>query len=105
MLCNLPHRVTIQTESRVEFGGGAYTTSWNTESTVWAWCQPISVTNDEVYNKKQQFTKWKVIMRYLSTLNNTKRLLYNAKILRIEGVSDPTNKKRLIEVICEEEVV
>jgi SPP1 family predicted phage head-tail adaptor len=105
MLCNLPHRVGVQTETRVEFGGGAYTTTWNTESTEWAFCQPISVSNDETYNKQQQFTKWTVKMRYLSTLTNKKRLLYNGKILKIEGVRDPTNKQRLIEVICQEEVI
>jgi SPP1 family predicted phage head-tail adaptor len=100
---NLPHRVTIQTETRVTFGGGAYTTTWNTESTVWANCQVLGVSNDETYNKKQQFTKWKIVMRYLATLTNAKRLVYKNRILRIEGVSDPSNRKLKTVVICEEE--
>ena len=102
---NLPHRVTIQAETRTHIGGGAYTTTWTTSSVEWANCSVMSVTNDEAYNKKQQFTKWKVVTRYLQSLTNKNRLLFNDRILRIEGVSNISNRKTRTVVICEEEVI
>ena len=105
MFTHLPHRVVIQSESRSLFIGGAYTTSWTTDSTEWANCQPVR--NNELYEqeKKQQFSYWRVIMRYMSSMSNKKRLLFGSKILHVETVSDPTSRSRMIEVTCREEVV
>jgi SPP1 family predicted phage head-tail adaptor len=109
MLLRLPHRITIQSETRTAFQGGAYTSSWTTDSTEWANCQSSnrSSDTDETYksNKKQQYSGWKVIMRYNSTLSNKKRLLFGNRILHIETVKDLTNRNRMIEVTCREEVI
>jgi SPP1 family predicted phage head-tail adaptor len=109
MYTNLPHRVVIQSESRTTFSGGAYTTSWTTYSTEWANCQPFNLISGDMesteYFKKQQFTMWNVVFRYNANINNTKRILYNDKILHIESVKDPTGRKRVIRAICREEVL
>ena len=105
MLTRLPHRVSLQTETRTEFQGGAYTTSWATASTEWANVQVD--TSDESYtqDKSQQYTKYKVIMREDTNVNNTKRLIFNDKILVIETKIDPTNRNRMTILKCREEVV
>lgn len=105
MLTHLPHRVVIQSESRSLFIGGAYTTSWTTDSTVWANCQ--SYTDKESYNndKTQEYNKYKVITRYLASITNKKRLLFDSKILHIETIKDPTNRGRMMEITCREEVI
>ena len=61
MLTRLPHTVTIQTETRTLFEGGAYTTSWTTASTQWANVQPISAVETYGEEKKQQETKYRII--------------------------------------------
>jgi SPP1 family predicted phage head-tail adaptor len=102
-MTRLPHRIVVQTESRITFSGGAYTTSWVTASTEWANCQPVSVSNDVLYDKKQQFTKWRVTTKKLN-ITNANRIIYNSKILIIEGTSDPSNRNKFLEIICREEV-
>jgi len=101
-LTRLPHRVVIQTESRVEFEGAAYTTSWETASTEWANVQYDAGASKETYDqeKKQQMTMFKVIMRQDVTLTNKQRLLYNGDILVVEDEGDPTNRGRMKTIKC-----
>lgn len=100
MLTRLPHRVIIESETRTAFEGGAYTTSWTTSSIEWANVQTMA--KDETYTdeKKQQVTKYKVIMRNKDSLTNKKRLKFNNNILVIETVTNPTNRARMMEVVC-----
>lgn len=101
MLTRLPHRVVIQTETRTDFEGGAYTTSWTTASTEWANVQ-YDNSSKETYDsdKKQQMTYFSVIMRQDITLANKNRLLYNNNILVVEDEGDPTNRGRMKTVKC-----
>lgn len=106
MLTRLPHRIVIQAETRTEFEGGAYTTSWTTASTEWANVQRMVSTNETYDNeKKQQMSYWRVITRNDITLDNTKRILFNNKILVIETEQDPTNRDRMKILKCREEVL
>jgi SPP1 family predicted phage head-tail adaptor len=108
ILTRLPHRVIVQSETRTNFEGGAYTTSWETSSTEWANCQMINMAGtkeDYQKNKKQQYTEWRVIMRNSTNITNKKRLLFSGRILKIETVSNPTNRGRMLEITCREEVV
>jgi head-tail adaptor len=103
MSLNYPHRVSVMSETRIEWVGGAFTTTWTSISLQWANCQVMSVSNDEAYNKKQQFTKWKVFMRYLGSLTNKNKLVFEGRQLRVEGVKDVSSRKNRMVVICEEE--
>jgi head-tail adaptor len=112
LLTRLPHRVIVQAVTRTTFSGGAYTTSWTSASVEWANCQQISAEQTSVdqqpsrtYEKIQQMNKWKVIMRAGVTVSNKHRLLYGTKILMIETVNDPTNRSRMLSVVCREEVI
>jgi SPP1 family predicted phage head-tail adaptor len=94
------------TETRTSFIGGCYTTSWSSASIEWANCQMVAGTNESYeQNKKQQYTKWNVIMRYISTVTNKNRLSYGSKTLVIETVSDNVNRGRMMKLVCREEVV
>lgn len=102
MYTRLPHRVTIQTESRVDFEGGAQTTSWTTASTEWANVQYDAGASKETYDqeKKQQMSIYNVIMRQDITVTNKQRLLFNNKILVVEDEGDPTNRGRMKTIKC-----
>ena len=104
MLTRLPHRVVIQSEERTEFEGGAYTTSWTTDSTEWANVQLDNSINAvvETYSedKKQQDTFYKVITRQDVTITNKNRLLFNGNILVVEAEGDHTSQSRMKVVRC-----
>jgi len=101
MLTRLQQEVEVQQETRTPLEGGAYTTTWSTLVKLWASVQPINANETYGQEKKQQMTKYRVVMRYLSTLTNKNRFLYKgSKILVIESVTDPTNRERMMEVIC-----
>jgi head-tail adaptor len=109
MLTNLRHRIIIQKENRIEFQGGAYTTSWENISTEWANCQ-ISTDKAETrenrkFEKKQQFNIYKIKMRYIPTINNGKRILFNGKALYIDSVIDITNRGKMMTVKAREEMI
>ena len=105
MLTRLPHRVSVMTESRVTFVAGAYTSTWTSYSNEWANCQCFTSKESTEQIKKQQYTKWLVIMRQNANVTNKNRLLFGSLILSIESVSDPTARGRMIEVTCREEVI
>lgn len=100
MLTYLPHRIVIQNETRTLFEGGAYTTSWTTSSIEWANVQSINANETYSKEKKQQITKFKIIMRYNANIKNEQRILFNNNILNIENVIDSVNRKKMIEIIA-----
>ncbi len=93
------------TESRVTFVAGAYTSTWTSYSNEWANCQRITAKESTAQDKKQQYTKWMVVMRQNANVTNKNRLLFGSYILHIESVGDPTARDRMIQVVCREEVV
>jgi len=101
MLTRLPHRVVVQNEIRTEFEGGAYTSSWTTDSTEWANVQ-FDDKSKETYSqeKNQQMTYVNVIMRQDVNLTNRNRLLFNNNILVIEDEGDPTYRNRMKKIKC-----
>jgi SPP1 family predicted phage head-tail adaptor len=111
MNLHLNHRIAVMAESRatVSIGGGCYTTSWTTSSTVWANCQVLNNTSDKVEShkdqKKQQYTQWKVITRADVSITNKNRIIFDSRILTVETVVDPTARNRRLEIVCREEVV
>jgi len=110
ILLRLPHRLAIQTESRVEFGGGAYTTSWATSTTIWANVQ-VQGTNQSAYfetykdEKKQQYSSYDVTIRKNSNVTNETRFLFNGKILVVEATEDIVQRGKLQKCRCRLEVM
>jgi len=106
MLTRLPHRVTIQAETRTLFEGGAYTTSWTTQSTKWANVQIGHKGMYEDYDneKKQQYTNIIVTMRRDKNITNENRILFEGATLIIEADADPTNRGRMMKLRCRDEV-
>lgn len=105
MLTRLPHRVSVMSETRTSFEGGVYTTSWVSKSLEWANCQIYKDKESHMQQKKQQYNTWVCIMRSITNVTNKNRLLFGDTILTIEAVNNPTNRGRMIEVTCREEVI
>lgn len=104
MLTRLPHRIVIQNESRSLFEGGCYTSSWITSSTEWANCQISKDYESYKQEKKQQYNKYIIIARSSISISNESRIIFDDKTLEIEAVSNPTNRNRMIEITCREEI-
>jgi SPP1 family predicted phage head-tail adaptor len=100
MLTRLPHWIVIQAESRTTFEGGAFTTSWTTQTSDWANVQPSKANETYQNDKKQQMTIFNVTMRYLATVSNKNRLIFENQTYVIESVYDPTNRQRMMVLTC-----
>ena len=105
MLTRLPHRVAIQTETRVEYEGGAYTTTWATSSSIWANVQVQGAGQGSYFEtykeeKKQQYTMFDVTVRNNTNLTNETRLLYNGNILVVEATEDIVQRGRVQKIRC-----
>ena len=100
MLTRLPHKLVAQSETRTNFEGGAYTTSWTTDSIVWGNIQIDKKNETYAQDKKQQMTYYKIVTRADFTINNTKRFLHNDDIYVIESVGDPTMRGRMKSIYC-----
>jgi len=106
MLTRLPHRISIEKETRSSYKGGAYTSSWTSESIIWANCQQASVNADgetAILLKQQQITLWNIVTRYSEDITNKKRIVYGSHTLHIQTVIDPTSQKRMMKIVCTEE--
>jgi SPP1 family predicted phage head-tail adaptor len=104
MLTRLQHRIGVQTQTRTEFEGGAYTTSWATSSTIWANVQLQSGKYGmaETYenDKEQQFSYFDVTIRSNSNITNKNRIIFDGKILVIESTNDIVQRGRYQKIQC-----
>ena len=105
MLTRLPHRVSIMSETRTSFAGGAYTTTWTSVSVEWGNFQVYKDKESHQEQKKQQYNTWVGIMRAGTSVTNENRIILdNGQILTVEATNDPTYRYRMIEVTCREEI-
>ena len=101
----LRDRPQLHKQSTAPDGGGGSIVTWITIATVWGRVKPFSA-NDQVKDKAvelQQVTK--VTLRWRSDLGtydtNHYRLLWNGNIMRINGISNPDERRRFLELTCE----
>lgn len=104
MLTNLPHRISLMAPSRTFFQAGCYSTTLLSRGVEWANVQRINMNNNVQNYKDQQFNFYKVTMRYSGTIDNSMVVDWNNKQLKINSVSDGSNRGNMIRLDCEEEL-
>lgn len=110
MLTNLPHRISFMSPSRTIFAGGCYTTTLKSVSVEWANVQRINMSNNVQNYKDQQFNFYKVTIRNNTigtntiTIDNSLSVYWGNKTLKINSVSDGSNRNNMLRLDCEEEL-
>jgi len=101
----LRHKITIQELQRTPDGYGGYTETWNDIATVWARIQPLR--GDERYQAQQVLStlSHKIILRYLNGVKPQMRVLYGSRIFHIVSVINVEKRNKVLELLCEEEIV
>jgi len=102
----LDKRVTIQSPTRTDDGGGGQTISYTDVSTVWA---NISPGTGREFVAAQQITpelSHVVTMRYRTTVSPKHRLKYTdsagTRVFTIQAVSDPDLRHEQLVLYCTE---
>jgi SPP1 family predicted phage head-tail adaptor len=103
MLTQLRDRVVLQSRSLTTIGGGCYTASWSTVSTLWSKVNWDAANESFQNDKEQDFKYGYVYTRHGITINKNNRFLFGGQVLHIESVVDATNRNNLtrIKVKCE----
>ena len=86
-------KVTIQSQSLSDDGHGGQTNTWTTVGTYWAMVRPMRANERYMQQQLQSIVDHEIIIRYQSTLANTKttgsyRLLLDSRIHNIIGISN-----------------
>jgi SPP1 family predicted phage head-tail adaptor len=101
MLTNLRSNISLQSLSTTASGGGTFIESWTTTSTIWANVH-VSSDLDERYDKAQQVNKYTIRVRK-QPINNTQRIVYKNKVLRIESVIDESQRGSMMTIKASED--
>jgi SPP1 family predicted phage head-tail adaptor len=97
-------RVSIEQEVRISDGQGGSETSWSITDTVWARVSPLRGKEKLEAMKIEAQQIYTVMIRGGVTVTPQHRLGWGDKILNIRSVSNPDEKGRFLELMCEEGV-
>lgn len=97
-------RIVIQQATNTADGLGGFTESWSEYKTVWAKISPYSAKEAwEKMELKHRITH-KVGIRYLSGVTSDMRVKFGTRYLQIKGIRILDERKRFMELACEEGV-
>lgn len=107
-------RMDLQAYSRTADGGGGAATKWNKVASIYADIKPQS-SSENMFGRENQMrevTRHKIIIRYRDNVTAKNRLVHTVRrngssvtrVFNIKGVVDPDNRRRFLELDCEEGV-
>lgn len=101
----LRERVTIQYESKTRDTSGEELINWLDEATVWAQVLPGSSSErfQAAAGQRVAEVTHTVRIRYRPGLTPKKRFLWEGRILKIQGITDPEGRTRVLVIPCSEE--
>lgn len=109
---NAKHKITIQEVTQTSDSYGAFTTTWGTQSQVWAQIIPLSGRELFLQEQNQSKVSSKMVIRYQSALKDTKetvkkRIFYDDRYYSIKFIQnlaeDMKNEGTVYQMIYVEE--
>ncbi len=98
----LNKRIEIQALTETPDGGGGYTSTWNTTTTVWAEIKPLrgrEIFESLQVQKEASFT---FTIRYKLGVTTKMRIKYGSRVFNIRAVINPDEHGELLELLAEE---
>lgn len=99
---DLRQRVSLQAmvSTRDRIGGQVET--WTTQAVVWA--QVRQASGREAWYRQQMNASaaWTISLRYRGDLTTKWRILYGDRTFEIRSVRDPDERRRFLELACDE---
>lgn len=103
MIGDLREQVTLQEPVRTGDGAGGASVAWTTVATVWAAIETVSGASGLRAERLRAEATHRITIRHRTDLDETHRLLWGTRILRIEAMADPDGRRRWLTLTCEEE--
>lgn len=99
---DLRERVTLQSVSTTRDIVGGLVESWATTATLWAKVEPMSARESWYRQQMNASASWKVSIRYRSGVTSKQRIVWGTRTFEVRGVTDPDNRRRYLELACDE---
>lgn len=98
----LRHRVTIQQQTVTRDAYGGEVVTWGTLAEVWALCLPLTGRERYISAASQQLSdlSYGVRIRHRTDVNPKMRVAWDAKLLDIQLVQDPTGRGEEMVLLC-----
>ena len=100
----LNRQITINSLTNTPDGQGGFSSSFGVFATVWAKITPMK-GSEKVHSDRlstQQLSK--VMMRYISGLNQTMQVIYNSQEYQIRSIVNIDEKNEWLELMIEQKV-
>lgn len=103
MYTQLRDRAVLQIRSLTTIGGGCFTSSWSTVTTLWCKVNWDKADEDFKNQKEQDFKYGYLYTRYGLPINKSHRFIFGGQVLHVDAGVDPTNRNRInkIKIKCE----
>jgi SPP1 family predicted phage head-tail adaptor len=104
---SLRERVTLQSETRNPDAAGGAVVSWSALAhapTVWARVEPLLGREALQAMQLKAPVSYRVTMRWRDDITAAMRLVWGARVLNIRSIINPDERRRYIEILCEEGV-
>jgi len=96
------HVIEIQSLSTTPDSTGAPTNTWTTVKTpragIWPWKGKEVVVNDKI----EMISLLNIRIYYESGITGKMRIKFGTRIFRIDHFSNPEERNRILDIICEE---
>lgn len=101
---NMRRRLTVQFKTETANGSGGLTRSWSTQATVWGNIQPARAEKKMGAWKLTHIVTHKIYTRFRTDIDQTMRIVYGSRVFQIHGVLDIDEKRKYLELSCQEGV-
>ena len=99
----LRHRLTLQSPSRMDDGGGGAAIAWTDVAELWAALETSTGGETTSAGRLSGTIQAVVTIRYRDAVTPAMRFLFGARILEIRAVLDPDGSRRFLRCLCEEQ--
>lgn len=81
---------------------GGLSTTWATETTVWASIEPLNARESLIAQQSQSDIDTRIRIRYYSSLTTRYRIKYGTRYFQIISAINPSEKNEEWELLCKE---
>lgn len=99
----IAHRISIERAETVPDGAGGSTATWSVLATVWAAVEPVAARGDTGGDRLGSRVTHRVTIRHRGDVAAGMRIRHRGRLLTIETVVDPDERRRFLLIEASEE--